>query len=202
MVNDAHCHFFSPRFFAALATQRGRGESGSDLCRVLRWDDPATPELLATRWVRELDAHGVTRAAVIASVPGDEASVATAVAQAPDRLVGFFMVDPAAPDAVDRVRRATVEHGLRGVCLFPAMSRVPLDDPRSDAVVRAAADQPGAVVFVHCGLLSVGVRKALGLPSPFDQRLGDPMAVARLAALCPSVPFVIPISVAASFERR
>lgn len=192
MVNDAHCHFFSPRFFAALATQRGRSESGSDLCRVLQWDDPATPELLATRWVRELEAHGVTRAAVIASVPGDEASVATAVAQAPDRLVGLFMVDPAAPDAVDRVRRATGEQGLRGVCLFPAMSRVPLDDPRSDAVVRAAADQPGAVVFVHCGLLSVGVRKALGLPSPFDHRLGDPLAVARLAAMCPSVPFVIP----------
>jgi predicted TIM-barrel fold metal-dependent hydrolase len=58
-------------------------------------------------------------------------------------------------------------------------------------VVEAAAGA-GATVFVHCGALSVGVRRALGLPSPFDQRLGDPLAVARLAGLFPKVPFVVP----------
>jgi nicotinate-nucleotide--dimethylbenzimidazole phosphoribosyltransferase len=44
--------------------------------------------------------------------------------------------------------------------------------------VFAAAQQHSRAVFVHCGLLSVGVRKKLGLPSPFDLRLGDPLAVA------------------------
>jgi predicted TIM-barrel fold metal-dependent hydrolase len=47
-------------------------------------------------------------------------------------------------------------------------------------------------VFVHCGLLSVGVRKKLGLPSRFDLRKGDPLAVAAIAVRYPDVPFVIP----------
>ena len=47
-------------------------------------------------------------------------------------------------------------------------------------------------MFVHCGVLSVGVRKKLGLPSPFDLRLGDPLAVAALALRFPSVPVIIP----------
>jgi predicted TIM-barrel fold metal-dependent hydrolase len=41
-------------------------------------------------------------------------------------------------------------------------------------------------------MLSVGVRKKLGLPGRFDLRLGDPLAVARLALTFPTVPFIIP----------
>jgi predicted TIM-barrel fold metal-dependent hydrolase len=41
-------------------------------------------------------------------------------------------------------------------------------------------------------VLSVGVRKKLGLPSPFDLRLGDPLAVARVAARFPTVPVIVP----------
>src|SRR6185436_13875832 len=190
-INDAHCHFFSQGFFDALARQRGRNESGADLCRLLEWDEPGTAETLANRWVSALDVHGVSRAALIASVPADEASVAAAVARAPDRLVGFFMVDASAPDAVSRSERALGEYGLRGLCLFPAMSHVPLDDNRSEALVERAASRAGSAVFVHCGVLSVGVRKKLGLPSRFDQRLGDPLAVARMAARHPGVPFII-----------
>src|SRR5687768_18457736 len=99
MTNDCHCHFFSSQFFATLARQRGRADSVADLCRELQWDDPGQPEDLADRWVRELDAHGVHRAAIIASVPGDEDSVAAAAARHPGRLVGFFMLDPLAADA-------------------------------------------------------------------------------------------------------
>ena len=52
------------------------------------------------------------------------------------------------------------------------MHHVRLDDPSVDAVFAAAALRR-RVVFVHCGVLSVGVRKKLGLPSRFDVRLGD-----------------------------
>ena len=45
---------------------------------------------------------------------------------------------------------------------------------------------------MHCGVLSVGVRKQLGLPSPFDLRCGDPLAVAAIAVKHPSVPVIIP----------
>jgi predicted TIM-barrel fold metal-dependent hydrolase len=61
-----------------------------------------------------------------------------------------------------------------------------------ERIVEVAAAQPGTAVFVHCGVLSVGVRKKLGLPSRFDLRLGDPLAVSRLALAFPRVPFIIP----------
>jgi uncharacterized protein len=191
-ISDIHCHFFSSRFFAALSSQRGRGQSVEDLCGELQWDVPGSPEELADRWVKELDANEVSRAALIGSVPGDEESVSLAVRRHPARIVGFFMIDPAAPDAEARASRAVGELGLRGICLFPAMHHVPLDDDRSHRVVVVADHHPGTAVFVHCGVLSVGVRRRLGLPSRFDARLGDPLGVARLALAYPRVPFIIP----------
>jgi predicted TIM-barrel fold metal-dependent hydrolase len=59
------------------------------------------------------------------------------------------------------------------------------------AVFRTAAEYGGAV-FVHCGMLSIGVRRKLRLPSLFDLRLGDPLAVARVALGFPGVPVIIP----------
>ena len=204
----AHCHFFSTQFLATLARQRGRSDArapsplpadelldkrlADEVCGDLDWDAPGSAYTLADTWVRELDAHGVRRAALIASIPGDETSVAAAVAKHPDRFVGFFMLDPSSPDPVARSRRAIEELGLRGICLFPAMHHVALDDDRVQQVVQVAAAHPGTAVFVHCGVLSVGVRRRLGLASRFDLRLGDPLGVARLAMTAPGVPFIIP----------
>jgi predicted TIM-barrel fold metal-dependent hydrolase len=212
-INDIHCHFFSTQFFATLARQRmerapappprgslaeamdvevvGKRLAG-ELCSELEWDAPDSAYTLADRWVRELDAQGVGRAALIASVPGDETSVAAAVAKHPDRFVGFFMLDPSSEEPIARALRAVGELGLRGICLFPAMHHVPLHDHRVQQIVELAAACPGTAVFVHCGVLSVGVRRKLGLPSRFDLRLGDPLGVARLAMMAPRVPFIIP----------
>lgn len=211
IINDAHCHFFSPQFFATLGRQRATPEadsrnpapppSASDICRELNWDDPVSAEALADRWVAELDARGVRRAALIASLHGDEESVAITVARHPARLVGFFMVDPSAADATERARHAITELGLRTICLFPAMHHVPVADERVARIVEIAASQPGIAVFIHCGALSVGVRTKLGLPSRFDFRLGNPLEVARLAVKYPSVPFIIPHFGAGTFRE-
>jgi predicted TIM-barrel fold metal-dependent hydrolase len=192
MINDSHCHFFSSQFFATLSRQRGKGDTVAGLCQELQWDDPDTPVALADRWARELDTHGVARSALIASVPGDEASVAAAVSRHPDRFVGFFMVDPSADEAVERVSHAITALGLRVACLFPAMHHVPLSDPRIERIVEIVAARPGTAVFIHCGVLSVGVRKKLGLPSRFDVSLGDPLRITRLALTFPRVPFIVP----------
>jgi hypothetical protein len=191
MLCDTHVHFFSPAFFSALAKQRGAHSPADILCE-LQWDDPGSPDALADRWVQELDRHGVARTSLIASIPGDETSVAAAVARHRARFVGYFMLDPSAADAVDRVRRALTAQQLRVMCLFPAMHHVPLNDDRTYRVVEAAAAVPGAAVFIHCGVLSIGVRRKLGLPSRFDLRLGDPLGVSHLALAFPETPFIIP----------
>src|SRR5690606_15337471 len=101
--------------------------------------DPGSPEALSRAWVNELDRHHVARAALIASIPGDEDSVAEAVRLHPDRFVGFFMLNPLAADAEERVERALAELGLRCVCLFPAMHRYRLDDEKVANVFEAAS---------------------------------------------------------------
>jgi uncharacterized protein len=191
---DVHCHFFSSRFLELLTKDRtdlpttGRAAAVSAL---LGWEAPGTVEALADRWTTELDRHGVSRCALMASIPGDEESVATAVARHPSRFAGFFMINPSAPDAGQRAARAFGELKLRAAALFPAMHRYGLDDDRVSAVFDAAAAN-GAVVFAHCGVLSVGVRHKLKLPSPFDLRLGDPLALSAIALRYPTVPVIIP----------
>ena len=187
MINDAHCHFFSSRFLELLVPNA----KAEEIAGRLQWTAPGTPLELADRWVAELDRHGVSRAALIASIPGDAASVAEAVAQHPARFVGFFMHNPAAPSADAVLARALTESHMRAVCLFPAMHGYRLDDEIVEGVFRAAA-AGGAAVFAHCGVLTVGVRKKLGLPSRFDLRLGDPLALARTALAFPDVPVIIP----------
>ncbi|HEU4927495.1 MAG TPA: amidohydrolase family protein [Vicinamibacterales bacterium] len=193
-VCDVHCHFFSSRFLEILAKDRrdiAPGDHAAVVSTLLGWDPPGPPDALADRWITELDRHQVARAAVIASIPGDEESVAAAIARHPSRLVGFFMLNPAAADAAERLSRAIGDWKLRGICLFPAMHHYRLDDERVTATFEAAAAR-GAAVFVHCGVLTVGVRKRLGLASPFNLRLGDPLALATVAAKFPKVPVIIP----------
>ncbi|MEW6321970.1 MAG: amidohydrolase family protein [Acidobacteriota bacterium] len=194
MLCDAHVHFFSPGFFDGLGVQLGLPPEGRAAAVVARagWDDPVSIDALADRWIAELDRHGVARAALIASLPGDEASVTAAVARHPSRLVGFFMLNPLADDAVDRARRA-LDAGARGICLFPAMQRYPLHDERVGTIFALAAGHPAKpAVFVHCGVLSVGVRRKLGLPSPFDIRFGNPLDLHALALAHPAVPVIVP----------
>ena len=196
MINDSHCHFFSPHFFETLGRQRPSGaQSAEQITAELGWVPPGSPEELADAWQHELDRHGVKRAALIASVPQDEASVAAAVQRHPSRFVGFFMVDPTAQDAPRRVERALHEQKLRCACLFPAMQRYALHDPAVKAVVDVVAkgrESTPAAIFVHCGALSVGVRKKLGLPSRFDVSRGNPLDLHALAAEYAEVPFIIP----------
>jgi predicted TIM-barrel fold metal-dependent hydrolase len=184
VINDAHCHFFSTPFFAPLG-----GDAAIDR---LGWDPPGTAEALADRWVAELDRHQVSRAALIASVPNDAASVSAAIARHRERFVGLFMVDPTGADAAGSARDAIARGGLRGICLFPAMHRYPIYDDRVAELFDVAAATPGTAMFVHCGVLSVGVRKTLGLPSPFDLRFGNPLDLHAVALRYPQVPIIIP----------
>lgn len=184
-VRDAHVHFFSHRFFSLLTGK----QDVAGVTAGLGWTaPPENPEELAALWVAELDRHGVTSASLIASMPGDEGSVARAVAAFPGRLHGQFLLNPVAPDAEARARTA-FESGLRTLCLFPAMHRYSPAGENMEPFWKLAA---GSNVFVHCGVLSVGVRAKLGLPSPFDMRYSNPLELHAVALRHPSVRFIVP----------
>ena len=189
MICDGHLHFFSPGFFAALGADK-------TAIAALGWEHPDSVEALAARWVRELDTHRVDKAALIASLPGDADSVAKAVALNSSRFTGFFMLDPTREDAIAYAQRA-LDEGLRTICLFPAMHGYSLHDPKVADVFELAASRRGGTVervavFAHCGVLSVGIRKKLGLPSHFDIRYGNPLDLHGLAMKYPAVPIIIP----------
>ena len=190
-VADAHVHFFSHRFYAALAAQKGAAGAEA-IGPLLDWEIPQENNAaLALRWAAELDRHGVARAALIASIPGDEISVAEAVGAAPGRFYGYFMVDPTQPDTVERLQRASADPRLHCICLFPAMHRYSVADIKLTPMFEMAADHKKAV-FVHCGTLSVGVRKKLGLSSLFDMRFSNPLDLHGVALRFPTVRFIVP----------
>src|SRR4051812_7666689 len=144
-VADAHVHFFSHTFFSMLAAQRNSGPgldtdaAAAEVTATLGWEaPPEEPEHLAAVWTEELDRRGVEKAALIASLPGDERSVAKAAAKFPERFYGYFMVNPLSPEALDRVEGA-LSAGLQGICFFPAMHRYSMDDARVEPILEAAA---------------------------------------------------------------
>ena len=193
-LNDSHCHFLSARFFEALGREKYGADAGMTAERVaaeLGWEAPGASHALADRWVLELDRHHVSRAALIASVPEDEDSVASAVGRHPGRFVGFFALNAAAPDAAERARHGFGTLGMRCACLFPALHRYRLDDPRV-ADVFEVASRHGAAIFAHCGFLSIEARTRLGLPSVYHLQFGDPLALAATAVHFPTVPVIVP----------
>ena len=169
MINDAHVHFFSRGFFQGLT---GDAEAA---CTKLNWElPPADPVTLARRWTLEMDRHGIRRAALIASLPPDAPSVLSARAAFPERFVAFAMVNPLA---------APPPAGLDAICLFPAMHRYSVADLKIEWPRTA---------FVHCGVLSVGVRQKLGLPSLFDLRYSQPLDLHAVALAHPETRFIVP----------
>jgi hypothetical protein len=176
-IADAHVHFFSHRFFELLALQKPGLTFES-----LHWQmPPERPEDLANIWAHEMDRHGVARAAIISSIPGDEESVIKAVAAFPERFFAYAMVNPLKWQPVN----------VDVACLFPAMHRYSIQSEEAARVFHWAEENRKAV-FVHCGVLSVGVRKKLGLESLFDMRFSNPIDLHAVAMRYPTVPIVVP----------
>ena len=186
-VADAHVHFFSHHFFSALVNQKP-GLTLEAAGAQLGWQlPPPEPEKLGAAWIHELDRHGVFASALIASIPGDEGSVIAAAHAFPGRFFTYAMVNPRAltaglPAAFSDVRVA---------CLFPAMHGYSIHDDCARPVFEWAQAHRRAV-FIHCGVLSVGVRKKLGLPSPFDMRFSNPVDLHAIALRYPEVPMIVP----------
>jgi predicted TIM-barrel fold metal-dependent hydrolase len=187
-VADAHVHFFSPAFFKSVAEQK-RVESVADL---LGWDEPTSPEALAYRWAGELDRHNIARAMLIASVPNDTHSVGAAIEKYPDRFSAVYMANPLLPSPDIRLAAAINEDRVSGIFLFPAMHHYSMHDPKVRSLLQVASGHPGTLVYVHCGVLSLGFRKKLGLPSAFNMAFSNPIDLHEVASNFPRLNFVIP----------
>jgi uncharacterized protein len=194
-VLDAHAHFFSQPFFMqfvqALRATLPTDDPYAGLATRLGWELPTSDHVaLGKRWVQEMDRHGVDRMVLIASLPDDEESILKAARACPERIIGYFMLDPTRPDAVARSRRALTA-GLKGICLFPAMHHFHVWDERCYPVYETA-QASGAVVFAHFGILKIGIRDRLGLASRFDMRFSNPIDLHRVAKDFAQVTFVMP----------
>ena len=190
-ISDAHVHFFSFQFFKSLAAQKQVEVEA--LAPLLDWRLPAEdPASLADIWARELDRYGVEKSVLIASVPGDYESVIAAARKFPQRFYAYAMINPTAPDAAAQAESALSSGQIRGLCFFPAMHRYSIQDDRATALLDRASRKAGVVAFVHCGVLSVGVRRKLGLPSLFDMRFSNPIDLHAIALRYPQVKFVVP----------
>lgn len=114
-------------------------------------------------------------------VASSDATTAAAVRAHPDKLTGFAYVDPRRPDALERLRHAHRELGLKGVKYGPIYNGVPLDDPRLDPIYAycVANDLP---LTMHMGTTYTRV---------FAAELGHPLTVEGVALRYPDLKLVM-----------
>jgi predicted TIM-barrel fold metal-dependent hydrolase len=187
-VADAHVHLFSPAFFKSLAEQK----HDEFVAGLLGWDEPTSPEALAMRWADEMERNSVARAMLIGSIPNDTRSVGVAIESRPDRFNGIYMANPLLPSADIRFQAASADDQVSGVFLFPSLHHYSMHDDKVCALLQVLAGHPHALVYAHCGVLSIGFRKKLGLPCNFDMRYSNPTDLYEVAARFSRINFVIP----------
>lgn len=197
-IFDSHTHFLSHNFFSMLAKQspvlKVETNPVEKIGEITGFQmPPENPRDLAKIWVEELDKNNIAKALLMASLPNDESSIAEAVAAFPDRIFGGFFFNPVQENAIERAKHAFDDLRLKIICLFPAMHGFSVaDNEIVKAVAELVSQRKGTAIFVHCGALSVGIRGKIGLKSPFDLRLSNPLEVHSLASEFPDVNFIIP----------
>lgn len=80
----------------------------------------------------------------------DDADVASYVAQAPDRMIGFLSVDPTQPGWEEELREGHQRHGLRGIKLLPMYADFYPQDERLDPLWKYAGEHQ-LPVLLHTG---------------------------------------------------
>ncbi|TDI83615.1 MAG: amidohydrolase [Caldithrix sp.] len=201
-IFDAHTHFFSHSWlgqFYQLA--KDRFGSIEELAQELGWEPPPQdPRKLGKRWVAEQDKYGVHKQVLFASKLNDAELLAAAINDHPDRLVGYFMVEPGVPDVRNQTLYSLNILGMRGVLLFPAMHHFHASDQAAYTIYEEAFSA-SAPVFIHFGNLSIPIFKKLGLPDNIELKYSSPEDLAKPANDFPEVNFIIPHFGGGRFEE-
>jgi predicted TIM-barrel fold metal-dependent hydrolase len=191
-VLDAHSHFFTRSFLTGLGAMTWIGPDARAVAQKLGWDEiDQDPEAVGRKWTLEMDRHGVEKMVAIHTLPDDLEQAAAGIAATNGRLVGYATVNPLADGALSAVERAVTQYAFRGIALFPAMFRFSMTSDPVFALLDLA-NRHSLNVFVHCGVLKVGFRTKLGLPSAFDATYSNPLSLQRPAAEFPKANFIVP----------
>jgi predicted TIM-barrel fold metal-dependent hydrolase len=122
----------------------------------------------------------------IPPIPNEE--IADAARLHPDVIIPFASVDPARPDARERVRRLIDEHQVKGFKFHPNLQAFFPND-RSVYPVYEVIEEAGLPALFHSGHSGIGT----GVPGGGGLRLkySNPLCLDDVAADFPSLPIVI-----------
>jgi predicted TIM-barrel fold metal-dependent hydrolase len=200
-IFDAYTRFFGRDFYEFQTVQRPDGETEILLKQLVRGD--GDDRLLAAhrrRVLANMDACGVSRAVVYASVPQEMSAVGEAALESNGRLVPFAAVNPLSHSSLAVLGELQRRHVFRGLILFPFMHKYALDGSDAAAVFDVAATHD-MVVFVHCGAARAEVRKLLGLDARSSTDYGRPKDLIAVAKTRIDQTFAVPYSDEYPFEE-
>ena len=192
-ILDGHMHLFTAetaREAAAWQPPASPAVAAAAARRLARYEHeqavpsaapaPESVEAAASRWLRELDRHGVSAAVFLALAPRPE-SLRRFVALRPDRLLAFTFVNPWEPDAPDRLAEDVRQRGFRGLKLYPTIQGFHVCDERAYPLYERA-ETLGIPILIHFGVT---------LDYRSDLRYANPLDLHPVARDFPDIPFIV-----------
>jgi len=195
-VIDGHVHFYSYNYFRLIS--QFPGGYGEDIDQFIRRQTrrlkidlpPAEPTRLGERWILQLDRYGVSRACLLAGLPGDEYSVGEVARNWPKRFITFISANPFLDVTEDIIEHAVHANGIKGIYLHPCLNRFHAADERVYPLYRLAR-RLHLVVYIDYGPAYGDVAAFWGAISNHDPLFNDPAQLHFAAADFPTVNFVI-----------
>ncbi len=169
MVIDAHAHYFTANTMKNWLT-RGRTVK-SFTSRTASRTDMTSIELpdenwdTAQKWVDELDRYGIETMGVMVGVEAYDEFLET-MKRFPGRFIGYANINPAQPDAADKVKQAAKD-GFKGIKLYPSSWKglKVYDEPCYPVYDACLAND--MLVFLHFGI-TIGGQADLRNGNPID----------------------------------
>ena len=168
-VIDAHAHYFNVNTMQnwlkrgrTMESFAQRTSSRTDMTSIElpdeNWDT-------AQKWVDELDRYGIETMGVMVGVEAYDEFKET-MKRFPGRFIGYANINPAEPDAADKVDQAARD-GFKGIKLYPSSWRglKVYDEPCYP--VYEACKRNNLLVFLHFGI-TIGGQADLRNGNPID----------------------------------
>ncbi|MCW3489718.1 amidohydrolase family protein [Dethiobacter alkaliphilus] len=141
--------------------------------------------------VKDMDEAGIDRSNIFTidyglltgepdvSIEEQNKLIAEAVKRFPDRLSGFFTIDPRRPEALELFCRAVEDWGMRGLKLHPSSGWFPYDEIAYPLYEQCTKYK--LPMIIHTG----------GQPAPMKSRFGRPVYVDDVAADFPDLKIIM-----------